>query len=71
MATRTGEVKYEGEGFEYVGPVYKHGNGKFVFWQLGEFWADGLPLSSVTAVRGNELGSRTAGTRSGQRGVAV
>jgi hypothetical protein len=28
MATRRGEVKYEGERSEYVGYVYKNGNGR-------------------------------------------
>ncbi len=56
----TGEVKYEGEGFEYVGSVFKSDNGEFVFRQLEEFWADGLPKVSVTGVCGVELGPRAA-----------
>ena len=48
MATKTGQVK--GEGLEHVGSVYKNDKRKSVSWQLGEFWAGGLPRSSVTGV---------------------
>ena len=62
MATKTGEVKYEGEGFEYVGSVYKNDNGEFVSWQLGEFWADGLVSEHCHRCVRHRLGSCVSGT---------
>ena len=41
MATKTADVKYDGEGFEYVGSMYKNDNGEFVSWQLGVLWSAG------------------------------